>query len=244
VQLPATRTEAAETYWIQGVEGALRDMEAHRGVTFDPDGARAFDEAHGGAARTLAPLLRSCAVPALAGQRLGRLLAWTRPDRFLAFLEDNLGDLPALEPRTRVVVTGSVSCEEDDPVFEILDHRGACAVPLTCTGLHGLEGLDSLQDAADDDLVAALARRAFRSPACMRSRPNTDVYERIQRTVEETGAAGVILKTLPFCDLWYTEKVRLGRSLKVPVLVLETGYGEGARGRTLVRLEAFLETLA
>jgi benzoyl-CoA reductase/2-hydroxyglutaryl-CoA dehydratase subunit BcrC/BadD/HgdB len=158
-------------------------------------------------------------------------------------LREVADDPEPFEPRFKIATVGGVSCEEDEELYTFLAEKGACAVPLNCTGLNALEGVQPIEDCPDESIVEVLAARSFNSPACIRQRPNNDVYERISRTAAEVGASGIILKTLPFCDLWFSEKERMKASFDLPVLVLDSDYGVGTRERVRARCEAFLETL-
>jgi benzoyl-CoA reductase/2-hydroxyglutaryl-CoA dehydratase subunit BcrC/BadD/HgdB len=93
------------------------------------------------------------------------------------------------------------------------------------------------------DLPGALALEAFMLPPCARARPNASVYRRIDETLASSGASGLIVKCLKFCDHWYTERERMNRSFDLPVLVIDSVYAEGGRESMLGRVEAFIETL-
>ncbi|MBI5141739.1 MAG: 2-hydroxyacyl-CoA dehydratase [Nitrospirae bacterium] len=93
------------------------------------------------------------------------------------------------------------------------------------------------------ELVGSLALQAFHLPPCIRARPNTPVYERIGRVIAETGASGLIVKCLKFCDQWYTERERMRRSFDIPVLVFDSDYAPGGMDRLESRIDAFIEML-
>jgi benzoyl-CoA reductase/2-hydroxyglutaryl-CoA dehydratase subunit BcrC/BadD/HgdB len=114
---------------------------------------------------------------------------------------------------------------------------------LTSNGLNACEGLKDVNSFPDNEIIKKLAEITFSMPAGIRSRPNTRVYERIGEYLTSSNASGIILKTLLFCDLWYTEKIRMKQSFDVPLLVLNSGFGEGMEGTTATRIEAFVETL-
>jgi len=243
LQLPATDTPRAEAYFLSSVRRTLENLTAHLDASWNHAAVIKGDEARANAGGCLAELMRAGRTHPVVLHRLARLWAYARPGPFAAFLEKLTPVLPTFEARQKIILVGSVSCEEDDPLLEVLARHGVTPLPLTCTGLNALEGIVPLSAPEPDAIVEEAALRSFRSPACIRTRPNRRVYERILSTLEESGATGVILKTLSFCDLWYTEKERMRKNLPVPLLVLDTGYGEGSRDRALVRIEAFLETL-
>ncbi len=243
VQMPATCTPEAEDYYAQGVAGAAAQLAAHAGTEFDAYAAAGFETERASAASKLRGIIVESLAGPLAVHRLCSLFAWARPGAFSEFLDVLLPELDGRRPGVEVIVVGGCTCEEDDAVVCAVDDFKAGMIPLTCTGLNMLE--DSCMDPdPGDGFIDAAARAAFRSPACIRRRPNSEVYERIGGILKERRAAGIILKTLPFCDLWFTEKERMKRTFGVPVLAVETGFGEGIRNGISVRIEAFLETLA
>lgn len=103
---------------------------------------------------------------------------------------------------------------------------------------HGIETL------TDDQILPALADHTAASSLCIRSRPNARFYQKLNQRIEQTGARGVILKTLSFCDLWFTEKRRMAELLPVPLLVLDSGFGSGSEARLQTRIDTFLEMIA
>ena len=132
---------------------------------------------------------------------------------------------------------------EDYTILRLITDDNIGVIPLTSSGLNMAEGLEDVTNVPDDLLIAELSRITFRMPGNIRMRPNNEVYDRLLEVIKRTGAKGVIVKTLSFCDLWYTEKERLKQSLPVPVLVLDTGYAEGTDAQVQTRIETFLETL-
>lgn len=93
------------------------------------------------------------------------------------------------------------------------------------------------------DIIKELALLSFNSNICIRQRPNMAVYDRLKEMVRTEKCHGVILKSLKFCDLWYTEKERMKQEIGVPLLVLDTTYSDSERERIMNRVESFLEIL-
>ncbi len=242
VQVPATATADAEDYFVRGVKDAVSWLSSFAGREFDEDAARRHEEVRREAAGLLRGLILENMVPPRAAHRLCCLFAWARPAALLGFLRDTAPGLSPQRPRVIVLLAGGVSCEEDDAVYRTLEESGSGCLPLNCTGINALEDCAG-PGAPAGGFVDAMARTVFRSPACIRRRPNSAVYDRIRSFLAGGKAAGVILKTLPFCDLWFTEKERMRRSFDAPVIAVETGFGEGIRNTVAVRIEAFLESL-
>jgi benzoyl-CoA reductase/2-hydroxyglutaryl-CoA dehydratase subunit BcrC/BadD/HgdB len=231
LQLPSTRTPEAARWFCESVRTlALGLIKAGFSSGYDPAAALAWetDRLFGAAALRAAAL--SFRVPPVALQELFH--GFFVENRFPASVVP--GDL---SPRVRVAVTGSVIARGDDVVAETLSELGAGYLPLGCTGLSGLPST-----VPPDGSIEALALASFNDTRCIRNRPNHGVFDWITEQVELGGCHGLVLKTLSFCDLWHTEKERF-RNMPFPVLVLSSDLSPGERGRTSVRLQAFVETL-
>ena len=244
VQLPATDSKESEEYYIQGVINAIQNISSYLNKEIDINAVRKDWEYRVEAAEILAELMWKCRVLPLITHRLNQLYAWARPSEFLKLIKELAPKLPEFKPNLTVITTGSVLCNEDDTLIKILSERNVCSIPLNCTGLNMVEGLESVEDISDEELMPALSRIIYRMPSCIRVRSNKKVYDRIGEALEKTEAKGIILKALSFCDLWYTEKERMKRSFDVPVLVYDSTYGEGDIGRASTRIETFLEALS
>jgi benzoyl-CoA reductase/2-hydroxyglutaryl-CoA dehydratase subunit BcrC/BadD/HgdB len=241
VQLPATRTPEAAAYFADQVRRIVADIEARHGVRFDPRRANVWQQEHDAAAAVLARAARSGTISPLDLHTMFHLLFIARPAGLAGYFEGLLAASPPYRGTKTLVLTGSPLAREDTVLLEELEARGYGVLPLNCTGLNAVE-TDAGQQTADD-LIGTLALRSFFLPACARSRPNTGVYDRLAKTVAETGAAGVIMKSLKFCDHWYTERERMRRTLSVPVLVFDSDYAQGGRERLISRIDAFLEMM-
>jgi len=122
-----------------------------------------------------------------------------------------------------------------------MEERGISVLPLNCTGLNTVETAGRMEKG--NNSIRALALSSFYGPACIRARPNTEVYDRIRETLEASSASGLIVKCLKFCDLWYTEKERMKKAFNIPVLFFDSDYASGGRERLTTRLDAYLEML-
>lgn len=230
LQLPATRTRESAGWFCESVANlALELIKAGFSSGYDPAAALAWETERLEGAAVLREAALSFRVPPLTLQAL-----------FHGFYADNefptavAGDL---SPPVRVAVTGSVMARGDDIVPETLAELGAGYLPLGCTGLSGLPS-----SVPADGSIRALALASFNDTRCIRNRPNNGVFDWITGQAAASGCHGLVLKTLSFCDLWHTEKERF-RQMPFPVLVLSSDLSPGERGRTSVRLQAFVETL-
>jgi benzoyl-CoA reductase/2-hydroxyglutaryl-CoA dehydratase subunit BcrC/BadD/HgdB len=241
LHLPATRTAEAQEYYAQQIATLVNDLAERAGHTFDPGAALAWQHAHDRAAGVLSRAARAGRLSPLDLHALFQLLFVARPEGLAAFFEAVVAAAPPYAAAHQVVLTGSPVALEDTLLLEELEARRIGVVPLNCTGLNAVE--DGAPAIDTGDVVRDLALRAFRRPPCARARPNRVVHERIGETLRETRAAGLIVKCLTFCDLWYTERERLRGAFGVPALVFDSDCGAGGRERLLSRIDAFVEML-
>lgn len=244
LQMPGTVSPEAKNYYIQGVTETIENIASFLEKKLDYDVVRRTERDRVDCATILVGLFREEAVDPIILHALGSLFGWTRSENFLAFLKGIMRELPLFEPRKKVILVGSVLCEEDDVVIKLLSRHNIFPVILNSNGLNAFEGLENIDTVPDNKIIEKLAEITFSMPASIRSRPNGRVYERIGEYITSSNASGIILKTLLFCDLWYTEKVRMKQSFAIPLLVLNSGFGEGMEGTAATRIEAFVETLA
>ncbi len=231
LQLPSTRTAEASRWFCESVRNlALELIKAGFSSGYDPAAALAWEIERLEGAAVLREAALSFRVPPLTLQEL-----------FLGFFAENRFPREVASgsrtPGVRVAVTGSVMARGDDIVPETLAELGAGYLPLGCTGLSGLPST-----VPADGSIRELALASFNDTRCIRNRPNHGVLQWIGEQVVAAGCHGLVLKTLSFCDLWHTEKERF-RQMPFPVLVLSSDLSPGERGRTSVRLQAFVETL-
>lgn len=242
IQFPSTRTDEASRYYQWQVTDLVERLERTLGVEYSAE--LAFEYARGmhGAGEYLTGIACSCSMSPLDLHMLLQLALISEPGGLREELEDLAGLAEDYSPWIRIALTGSALSLEDTHLLEVLQDIGAAAVPLGCTGLQSLPflGLNCLPASGSPSDLAA---EAFRSSRCARCRPNEATFEYIREGIRLTGCSGLLVKTLKFCDLWFTERERLRERMEVPVLVMDTSYGQGEALRQTNRLEAFLETL-
>lgn len=241
VQLPSTRTPEAEDYFAQQVERLCRDLAGAAGsAAYSEPDARAYETERRRATSTLRSIAMAGCLPPTAVHAAYSLLDIAWPEGLSSYMETLAPGRDPWADGPRIAVAGGPMAHGDDSVPRLLEEAGAVMVPLGCSGLQtSLPGGEPC-----DCSPGGLARDYFRSSRCARCRPNTDVFEYLEQSIREAGCRGMILKTLKFCDLWYTERERIRARMPVPVLVLDTGFGPGGRERIGTRIEAFLESLA
>lgn len=253
IQLPATRTPESAGYYAGQVRRFVSDAGARHGLRFDPEAALAWHRQWAEAADALKTAALSPEISPLDLHEMFHLFFIARPVGLADFFKNLLANAPRFKPSRRVVLAGSPLAHEDTAVIARLEANGIGVVPLNCTGLNAVDlpincnGLNAVElptgEIDKDDVAGSLALQAFHLPPCIRARPNTPVYERIGRVIAETGASGLIVKCLKFCDQWYTERERMRRSFDIPVLVFDSDYAPGSMDRLESRIDAFIEML-
>lgn len=232
IQLPSTRT-AESSEWFAGSVRKLADRLVAEGFSggYDAERALSWERERLKAAALLKNAALSWSIPPLRlhGMFMDFFTGGTLP-----------GDVPygGYECTTRVAVTGSVLAGDDDTVPRTLQEMGAGFLPLGCTGLSGLP-----RTLPADGSAEALSRASFADTLCARNRPNRDTFEWTAEMIRRSGSHGLLLRTLKFCDLWYTEKERFRKSMSIPVLVLDADPSSKEDGQQSVRISAFIETL-
>ncbi len=238
-QLPATRSEASEAYYRRMVERFCADA-AEDG--YDQAKALKYANDRFSAGSVLVDAALSGAVSPLDLHWLFHLFHIARPEGLDGILTLLLEDAEPFRPEFRVVLAGSSISLEDVAILSILQSRKVGVVPLHCSGLQSLPAFD-LNALPVSGEPRDLAGMAFRSIRCARSRPNEEMFGYIERGIVQTSSAGLIVKTMKFCDLWFTERERFRERMTVPVLVIDTSFSPGETERQSARVEAFLDTM-
>ena len=146
----------------------------------------------------------------------------------------------------RIVVSGTPMALPNWKVPHIIETSGAVIVAEElCTGLRYYENTVDEDAASSDEMITAVAKRYF-DINCACFTPNQARAEKIVQLVEDYGADGVVHVSLSFCDPYLIEAGRVEKFLRdkgIPVLALETDYGQEDAAQLKVRLEAFFEMI-
>ncbi|MEW6034253.1 MAG: double-cubane-cluster-containing anaerobic reductase [Chloroflexota bacterium] len=144
----------------------------------------------------------------------------------------------------RVLVAGSPMAIPNWKLHSVVEKAGAVVVcEESCTGTRSLTGPTSRDGQKLEDMLSAIARRQLRAN-CACFTPNDERVDDIIRLSREYGVDGVIHYALQFCQPYMLESVKVRKALAregVPLLTLETDYGDGDVGQLTTRVEAFLE---
>jgi benzoyl-CoA reductase/2-hydroxyglutaryl-CoA dehydratase subunit BcrC/BadD/HgdB len=151
----------------------------------------------------------------------------------------------ALGPKNgpRILIAGCPMPAGNTKISDIIEQKGGVVVAEeSCTGTR------SFWDLVDEkgDPWRALAERYLMIPcACMT--PNEQRISRIVDLAREYRVDGVVYYTLQFCHAYNIERLRVQQALrreKVPLISIESDYGDADIEQIGVRVEAFLEMIS
>ena len=243
VQLPATRSQSAGKYFSDQLQQFCHDCRNLYGFEYSAERALGYSMNLWIAGDILRTATLSAKISPLDLHWLFHLFLIADPDGLAEILLGLLKRAEPFSPDCMIAIAGGPLALEDTWVLQAVQSKNAGVIPLHCTGLQ-MFPFGDLNGIPVTGTIEELAGRAFGDIRCARSRPNTEIFQYINDSISDTSSDGLILKTLKFCDLWFTERERFRSSMNVPVLVLDTSYGRGDAERQRNRVDAFLETLA
>ena len=147
----------------------------------------------------------------------------------------------------RIIVTGTPMAIPNWKVPHIIEESGAVIVAEElCTGLRYFENLVPETEENMGQTVEQIAAR-YLNINCACFTPNEGRMEKLVELAEEYKADGIIHCALTFCDPYAIEANRVEKVLKekgIPLLKVETDYGQEDAGQLRTRIEAFLELIS
>lgn len=239
IQLPATKGDASLRFFTSQVDRICRDL-ATNGFSSGYNSSAAEDWYCSTMEAASFLRLKADTIPPVALQYILHLFRIADPATLKKKIEKLLDSTGPYEPEFTLLLTGSPVVPGDNIVAETVEAMGGALVPVNCTGF---QMFPDKPDKPDDFSIATLCRIYFESMKCVRCRPNNETFTHTAEELRFTGAHGLIVKSLKFCDLWFTEKARMKQAFKVPVLVLDTAFSRGENERTAVRVESFVQSL-
>lgn len=152
----------------------------------------------------------------------------------------------AAKDAPRLVLSGCPMAMPNWKVHGLAELAGASiVVEETCTGTRYFDGLVEPKGNTLDDMMDALVN-AYSSIHCACFTPNDARVEDITKLAKDFKADGVLYYVLQFCHGYNIEGVKVEKALKaanLPMLRIETDYGELDAGQIRTRIEAFLEMI-
>ena len=243
IQYPMLDKDTSRQHFMREAKVLVKQLCAFAHTSFSLDSAVRSSMTRNRNAERMRALYLSAGVSAVLLHQLSALHAVADPEAFSAFLDTYIPLADTRIPTRRILIIGSPILEEDTALLSLLDQRGAYGLSTGSTGLSHFFSIGHPDTRTEDAFIEASLTRFLEHTTPVGVRPNTRLYEHIANLIETWKPDGIILKTLSFCDLWFTEKVRLRKTFDLPLLVLETGFGDGAHGQIETRVDTFLETL-
>jgi len=146
----------------------------------------------------------------------------------------------------RIIITGTPMAIPNWKVPHIIESAGAVIVAEElCTGLRYFENTVAENATNREQAIDDIAER-YLGINCACFTPNEGRMEKLVRLAKEYNADGIIHCSLAFCDPYLIEANRVEKVLKehgIPLLKIETDYGQEDTGQLQTRVEAFLEMI-
>jgi benzoyl-CoA reductase/2-hydroxyglutaryl-CoA dehydratase subunit BcrC/BadD/HgdB len=188
--------------------------------------------------------------PPIAGSEILSVMQkqfFLSPDQFRQGVSELCDEMDHTVPdaRTgpRIMISGCPMAAGNTKVPDIIEEKGGViVVEESCTGTR------SFWDFVDEnkDPWEALAERYLEIPcACMT--PNDQRVARIVDLAKQYDVKGVVYYTLQFCHAYNIERLSVQKALKkekIPLLAIESDYGDSDKEQIGIRIDAFLEMIA
>ncbi len=144
---------------------------------------------------------------------------------------------------TRIALAGGPILQHHFDLFDIVDEAGGVIV-LDATGTGERTLLPPVdRRLARVDPLAALADAYFgRIPDAFR-RPNSELYAWLKREFALRSVQAVLYVRHTWCDTWQAEAQRMKEWCGLPFLTIESGGDNHVDGRTLSRIQSFMEVV-
>ena len=261
MEIPNSKSYMGKRLWLDEVMKFKEKMERESGVSITPDELEEKIQVVNRKRRTLARFfdLRKADPPPISGKDallVSQIAYYDDPERFTTkvnVLCDELEEkvqkgMGVVKKGTpRIMISGCPFALPFWKLHHIVESSKAVVVcEESCVGTRYFtnpvdEGCPTLEDK-----FKAIADRYLKIN-CSCFTPNEERIEEIARYVRDFKVDGVILFTLQFCLTYSIECIKVQEALKrlnVPVLEIETDYGEQDVGQLQTRIEAFIEQIS
>lgn len=154
-----------------------------------------------------------------------------------------LRETPRRSEGPGILLTGSIVARPE--TIEMIEGAGARLTGFdTC---FGLRHYGTLVREGSPEPFEAIAERYLMRPPCPRMEGVKDQVEHLKRLAARTGADGVIISAVKYCDQIFYQLPLLKEGIEdmgLPVLILENDYEWSGLEKARIRVEAFLEMIA
>jgi benzoyl-CoA reductase/2-hydroxyglutaryl-CoA dehydratase subunit BcrC/BadD/HgdB len=146
----------------------------------------------------------------------------------------------------RIMISGTPMVIPNWKLPYIIETSGSVVVcEEACTGQRYFRNLVDESGETVGDLLGNLADRYLKTD-CACFTPNTERIDHVLEYAKDYKVEGVVCSTLQFCDPYAVETHKIKNALEkegIPVLEIETDYGQEDTGQIKTRVEAFVEML-
>jgi benzoyl-CoA reductase/2-hydroxyglutaryl-CoA dehydratase subunit BcrC/BadD/HgdB len=154
------------------------------------------------------------------------------------------GTFPADAPR--ILVSGCPMAIPNWKTHHVVEGSGAVVTgEESCVGSRYFSYLTERSDGTVEGRLSAIADRQLQTH-CACFTPNDERLDDILALASDLSADGVVHYTIQFCHTFANEAVKVERMLaekNIPLLRIETDYGDEDTGQLKTRVEAFLEMI-
>jgi len=241
---------AARRFLRKEVEAFAADLETSFDRKLQPDKLADAIDLHRQVERAMATVLRRRAhLPMSDAELYGvlRAVEWMHPSDLLVELQKivaRISDDGPVQRGVALVVSGMVP--EPDGLFDTLSEAGAFVAGDDYAAIG--RRLPVYERPMPGDPIGSVVERLLSMQPCpTRSSDSAGRIARLSKLARETGARGVVLHTVKFCEpeLFDVPIVRRGlEAAGLKVLHLETELEPRVTGQIATRIEAFVEMLS
>jgi benzoyl-CoA reductase subunit C len=162
--------------------------------------------------------------------------------RINAFLQSHVKDQVQYNGKRRILVTGNIL--NSPQLISMIEQAGALVTGLD--SCFGWKNYENVVEEGNNDPFAAIAERYLQKPKCARMMGVGDQIDYVQSAISATGADGVILSHVKFCDNLNCNIPLFQQAVETAgakCLVLENDYEFSDIEKARTKVEAFLEIL-
>lgn len=181
----------------------------------------------------------------LSGRQFAEAVAALHRDPLAAAeLGKQMGQDASVPDGIPLAVVGGPMLERDCTILDVIERAGGRVVLDATEGGQRTMPREFDRRRLQEDPLAELAAAYFQHIADPFRRPNHGFYEWLAAELAARKVRGLVLWRYVWCDVWHAELYRLKQQIPVPLLDLDAGHDHnGSLGRTVGRVEAFLEML-
>jgi benzoyl-CoA reductase/2-hydroxyglutaryl-CoA dehydratase subunit BcrC/BadD/HgdB len=260
MEVPQKKTSLGRRLFLEELGALKAKLEAETGVAITADKlaqATAAIEAKRRALQRLQGIRQARPVPisGLDALLVTQISFYDDPVRFTdkvnalcEELERSIarGEGVAAADSPRVLVSGSPMAIPNWKLHQILEQSGAVVVgEESCTGTRYFNYLTPQNDGTLAAQLEAIADRQLETH-CACFTPNDERIEDILALARDWAVDGVVHYNLQFCHTFANEAVKVEKALAaedIPLLRIETDYGDEDIGQLRTRVDAFLEMI-